>query len=131
MRCGAHLLKHWSKTQAGVALSSAEADLYAIVKGSIEGIGVQSLMRELGHRVKIVVSTDSAAARGAILQSGVSRMKHVSINQMWVQEKAARNLIEYKKVERARNPSDLMTHHWNTREGDLHLGQMHVEGCAP
>ena len=40
---GAHLLKHWSKTQAGVALSSGEAELYALVKASTEIINVQGI----------------------------------------------------------------------------------------
>ena len=39
---GAHCIRHWSKTQSCIALSSAEADLYAIVKASTEGLGLEA-----------------------------------------------------------------------------------------
>ena len=82
---GDHMVKHWSKTQSGVALSSGEAELYAIVKGSVEAIGVKHLIGELGVEVSIELATDSNAARGAVLRSGTGRMKHVSLNTLWIQ----------------------------------------------
>ena len=45
---GETCLKSWSKTQGPVALSSAEAECYALVKGLVEGFGLQSLLQELG-----------------------------------------------------------------------------------
>ena len=36
---GSHLLKCWSSTQAGVAMSSGEAEFYGVVKGAIAGLG--------------------------------------------------------------------------------------------
>ena len=45
---GSHLIKMWSRTQALVALSSAEAELYGIVKGTAELKGLVSLWRDLG-----------------------------------------------------------------------------------
>ena len=39
---GTHLIKHWSCTQRAVTLRSAEAELYRLVKGTIEALGVQS-----------------------------------------------------------------------------------------
>ena len=38
MHCG-HLLKSWPKTIAVLALSSGEAELMAVVKGSVEALG--------------------------------------------------------------------------------------------
>ena len=73
---GSHVIKHWSKTQNCVALSSAEAELYAIIKASTECLGMKHIMQELGADVKLEVLTDSAAAKGAIQRSGTGRMKH-------------------------------------------------------
>ena len=42
------VVKHWSRTQATRALSTAEAEYCAVVTGSAEGLGMQSMMRELG-----------------------------------------------------------------------------------
>ena len=44
---GGHLLKHWSSTQQTVALSSGEAELKGIVKGTAEGIGMQNIAKDL------------------------------------------------------------------------------------
>ena len=43
-------LKSWSSTQATVAMSSGEAEYYALVKGAAEGLGMQALMKDLGWK---------------------------------------------------------------------------------
>ena len=50
---GSHLLKHFSKTQKVVTLSSAEAELGGIVHGAAEGMGVQSVASDLGVRLPL------------------------------------------------------------------------------
>ena len=40
---GSHVVKHWSRTQAAVALSSAEAELAALIKGSTEVLGARNV----------------------------------------------------------------------------------------
>ena len=45
---GGHCLKTWTKKQQVVLLSSAESELYAAVKAASEGLGVQSLAKDLG-----------------------------------------------------------------------------------
>ena len=42
---GAHTIKTWSSTQTGVALSSGEAELNGVLKGSAMGLGFQSLLQ--------------------------------------------------------------------------------------
>ena len=46
---GAHLLKHWATTQKAITLSSGEAELTGVVKGVAEGLGMQSLLQDLGE----------------------------------------------------------------------------------
>ena len=41
---GGHLLMHWSSTQSTVSLSSAEAELNAIIKAFSETSGVKNMM---------------------------------------------------------------------------------------
>ena len=45
---GRHCLKVWTKKQQVVSLSSAESELYAEVKTASEGLGVQSVAKDLG-----------------------------------------------------------------------------------
>ena len=44
-------VKHWSKTQTTVALSSGEAELHGIAAGMAQGLGLQALARDLGFEV--------------------------------------------------------------------------------
>ena len=40
---GEHCIKTWSKTQAVIAKSSAESELYGVVRGACEGIRIKTL----------------------------------------------------------------------------------------
>ena len=45
---GKHLLKTYSRTQSTIALSSAEAELYATVQGASEGLGMAAMALDFG-----------------------------------------------------------------------------------
>ena len=47
MMIGAHLVKSWSRTRMTLALSSAEAEFAATVKGSGECLGTMALSQGL------------------------------------------------------------------------------------
>ena len=44
---GQCLVKHWSKTQTTISLSSGEAELHGIAMGCAQALGIQSLLRDL------------------------------------------------------------------------------------
>ena len=122
------MIKHWSRTQAGIALSSGEAELVALIKASSETLGLANMSGEMGEVVKVQVLTDSSAAKGAVQRVGSGRMKHISTQNLWIQEKSQRGEITYKKVARAHNYSDIMTHHWELRVGEQMLRDMGMVG---
>ena len=64
------MLKFWSKTQAVVALSAAEAALGATVKASQEVLGVVSLWKDVGETTRVHVMGDASAAVGIIRRMG-------------------------------------------------------------
>ena len=59
---GSHFIKGWSRTQNHVTMSSAEAELVALVKCSSELLGVRNLLKDLGVESSGVVYADSSAA---------------------------------------------------------------------
>ena len=61
------VLKSWSSTQATIALSSGEAEYYAAVRASAEGLGIQSLMWDLGLEAKVRMWLDASAAKSVAL----------------------------------------------------------------
>ncbi len=103
---GCHLVKHWSSTQKVVTLSSGEAELAGIVKGSAEALGLQSLAKYLGF-----ARCESSAAIGICRRSGIGRVRHLAVGQLWVQEKVRSGEITLCKVLGTENPADVLTKH--------------------
>ena len=106
---GSHCVRHFSRTQATVALSSAEAELAACVKASADSIGMQQAALDLGMDLKITIRSDASAALGAIARRGSGRMKHVNTQWLWVQEASRKGVIRYEKVCTTVNLADLLT----------------------
>ena len=62
---GGHTLKTWSKRQQVVALSSGEAELYALTRAASQTLGMMSLAADFGMGgMSGILHTDSTAAKG-------------------------------------------------------------------
>jgi len=70
---GSHLLAHWSSTQSTVALSSAEAELNALIKGASESLGLLNMLKAMGKDFQCQIFTDSSAAKGIIHRLGCGK----------------------------------------------------------
>ena len=108
---GGHCIKTWSKTQALIAKSSGEAELYAVVRGATEALGMATLAKDMGRKVEIQLHIDALAAKGMIERKGLSKVRHLDVNVLWLQEQCARKLLPVAKVPGEDNPADLMTKH--------------------
>ena len=84
-RFGSHTLKTWSSTQATIALSSAEAELYALTKGAAQALGFITLMADMGVRVRATVHTDASAAIGIARRAGLGKLRHLNVRYLWLQ----------------------------------------------
>jgi hypothetical protein len=121
---GTHLIKHWSSTQKTVTLSSGEAELNGIVKGAAEALGLQSLGRDLGVEVGLSLHTDSAAAVGICRRSGIGKVRHLAVGQLWVQEKLKCGAFKLYKIAGTENPADALTKHLARDVLNKHLKAM-------
>ena len=106
---GTHVLKTWCRTQAIVALSSGEAELYGIVRASAEVLGGISLLTGMDESVGGCVLGDASAALGIIGRQGTGKLRHIQTNHLWVQDQAVRGNIDYQKVPGKQNGADLFT----------------------
>ena len=102
-------MKSWSSTQGTVALSSGEAEYYALVKALAEAIGMRSLARDLGWEMKLRVWVDSTAAKSIASRVGVGKVRHLEVRYLWVQEKLRAKEFTLKKIRGDRNPADVLT----------------------
>ena len=94
-----------------VSLSSAEAELYGVVRASSEALGCQSLARDLGCTRSIRVYADASAALGIVHRKGLGKVRHLDTSTLWVQQAAYSKKISYDKVLGTLNPADMMTKH--------------------
>ena len=108
-----HLIKHWAPTQKVVTLSPGEAELYGVVKGATEALGLRSLAQDMGvnEKVDICLYADSSAGMGICQWTGIGKVRHLATGQLWIQEKIRHKEISLYKVLGTDNPADLLTKH--------------------
>ena len=100
-----------------VALSSAEAESNALVKMISESLGLKNVQKAMGLHLPIEVLTDSSACKGIVHREGCGKVKHLEARQLWVQEYVGDKTVKVSKIPREVNLSDVLTHHWNARDG--------------
>jgi hypothetical protein len=120
---GSHCLKTWSSTQAPIALSSAEAEYYAMGEAATRAIGLRSMLEELGIGLSkgIELWSDSSAARGFAARKGVGKMRHLEVRHLWLQNEVSSQRVVLRRVAGEANPADLMTKYLGTRDVQKHL----------
>ena len=109
-----------------MTLSSAEAELYGLVKGTTEALGIQSWGLDLGLTMQVRIHADSAAAIGICRRSGIGRVRHLAVGQLWVQEGLRRGDFTLFKVQGDRNPADIVTKCIPREVLDRHLSKLNV-----
>ena len=70
---GQYSIKTWSSTQGAVALSSAEAEFYAMIEAVVRSKGLLSTMKEVGCVMaeRIQLYTDSSVAKSFVSRRGL------------------------------------------------------------
>ena len=106
---GGHLIKSWSSTQPVIALSSGEAELYALVKGASQATGLMSMLFDYGLELGAKVCIDSSAALGIAHRVGLGKTRHIDVQYLWIQEKVSNKELSVTKVRTEDNPADILT----------------------
>ncbi len=76
----------------------------------LEGLAARSLLNEIFDKdFKLVLHTDSTAARAMALRSGPARVKHVVLKMMFIQELVKKKIVDVRKIGTLSNPADLLT----------------------
>ena len=112
------MLKHWSSTQQTIAQSSGEAKLKGIVKGAAEGLGLQSVGKDLNIEHDVHVYTDSNAAMGMVARKGMGRVRHIEVGELWIQDAVKNKVLTVNKVKGDDNPADILTKY--IEQGKIH-----------
>ena len=128
MMCiGDHMIKSWSTTQSLIALSTGEADLYAIKKSAANGLGAWSLLSDMGLTLDIRVYTDATTGKSIASRRGLGKVRHISVNELWIQELVQNKSVTIVKIKNKFNPSDILTKHLGRAE--IEMIMEHVQHC--
>ena len=87
------------------------------------GIGVQSVISDMGVSYELQVLTDSSAAKGIASRHGLGKVRHIEVNQLWVQEKVADGSVDLLKIRGEDNLADSMTKHVRRDILERHLSE--------
>ena len=118
---GKHLIKSWSSTQKVIALSSGEAELYALLKGATQAKGLMSMSGDWNIEAQAIVNTDATAAMGIAHRSGLGKTRHIDVQYLWIQKEVKEERIGIKKVRTDLNPADVMTKDLKAETVEFHL----------
>ena len=124
---GSHLVKAYSRTQSNIALSSGEAEFYALVSGSSEALGVVAMTEDFGDKLDAFMYADASAAIGVAGREGLGRIRHLDTQSLWLQQALRKKRLGLGKVLGTENPSDLMTKHVDAKTLDHHV---RIMGCS-
>ena len=106
---GRHVIKTWSTSQHCLALSSGEAELYALVKASAQTRGLMAIAADFGAVLEGRICTDANAAIGMEFRKGLGKVRHIDVQYLWIQDEVASERLGLTKVDTKANFADIFT----------------------
>ena len=73
-------------------------------------------MRDFGLKLAVQVWTDSSAALGISMRSGLGKPWHLETRTLWMQDKVRTRAIQVRKVRGDVDPADLFTKHLPSKD---------------
>lgn len=108
---GNHLVKSWSSSQTVIALSSGEAEYYALANAGSQALGIRSALVDMGIQLQIRLLRNATTGKAIAMRRGVGKIRHIETTQMWVQEKVQTLDFEVANICNKYNSADLLTKH--------------------
>ena len=104
------LLNIGRSTQTLISLSSGEAEYCGCVRAASHGLGIKSMLADLGVNGKrLRVQTDASVDKSLASRMGLGGIRHIKVNQFWLQDKVNNGTIEIEKVKGETNRADVLT----------------------
>ena len=72
------VVKHWSSRHRLVALSSCEAEVYAMNEWAAEAMEIRCMAADIGITFNILLRTDASAALGVVNRCGVGKTRDIA-----------------------------------------------------
>ena len=73
------------------------------------GLGMKSIIQDLGFKVRVRIHSDACAAIGMARRRGLGRVRHLDVEDLWIQTKVREGHVDLLKVAGNENPPDILT----------------------
>ena len=80
-------------------------------KAAATAMGLKSLLADLAVDLEIKVFTDATTGKAMATRRGLGKVRHIAVNELWLQEKMHDGNIKVMNIKNTFNPADLMTKH--------------------
>ena len=77
-----------------------------MVKGASGAIGIRSMLEDMGVTASIELRTDASVATGIVSRTGIGKVRHIEVAQLWLQERVRNGDICVRKVHADENLAD-------------------------
>ena len=124
--CG-QWVQSWSKDQTKVARSSGEAELYACNLGASKGLGLQTVMKELGWNYELRIQVDANATIGTLHRRGLEKLRHVEVEELWLQQEISKKKLSVTKIKGTENTADIGTKALKKEAVEYLMQKMHFD----
>ena len=121
---GQHTIQHHCNLVSQIGLSVSENEYYGITAIASTGLGLQSLLKDWGLDVDLVLRTNSSSGKSFASRQGLSKMKHIQIKYLWTQERLAKKHFTIEKIGTKSNHSDILTKIMSQAERARHMSQI-------
>ena len=72
-------------------------------------MGISGVLKDLNINLTVAVSTDSSAAKGIANRRGLGKLRHIELNELWIQESIAKGRMAIYKISGTENGADSLT----------------------
>ena len=72
------------------------------------GLGFRSMCTDLNRTIPLRLHSDATAAIGIARRRGLGKMRHLDVEDLWIQEKIRNKEVDLCKVLGADNPADMI-----------------------
>ena len=79
------------------------------------------MLGDFGIDLTLKVNTDASAAKGMANRKGLGKVRHIAVNQLWIQDRVARGDLVIFKVNGKENLADILTKQVNSEDIRVHM----------
>jgi hypothetical protein len=94
-------------------------------------MGAKAMLKDVGIEAIVILKTDANAAIGVASRRGMGKIRHIEVNQLWLQDKVSKKEVKVVKIKGDENPADHLTKFLSQNGIKQHMdwiGQRYVKG---